>query len=149
MTTGKSNTIKPSVFKMYHSKRKGPNQITGTNANRKKIYKWKPLKKREICLVHSWTTKGPIPDTFRVTRRQESNPFLYTCRRYNHTVIWWVSEMGSLAFMLPVAIPPNALIFDSKRIAVIQMTNSGFVWNLIGIIIVLFIIYYLEPWYLI
>ena len=50
---------------------------------------------------------------------------------------------GSLAFMLPVATPPNAIIFGSKRISVIQMAKTGFVLNLIGIVIVSVITYYL------
>ena len=49
---------------------------------------------------------------------------------------------GSLAFMLPVATPPNAIIFGSKRITVIQMAKTGFVLNLIGIVIVSIITYY-------
>lgn len=49
---------------------------------------------------------------------------------------------GSLAFMLPVATPPNAIIFGSRRITVIQMAKSGFILNLIGIMIVSLITYY-------
>ena len=49
---------------------------------------------------------------------------------------------GSLAFMLPVATPPNAIIFGSKRITVIQMARTGFLLNLIGIVIVTLITYY-------
>jgi sodium-dependent dicarboxylate transporter 2/3/5 len=44
--------------------------------------------------------------------------------------------------MLPVATPPNAIIFGSKRISVIQMAKTGFVLNLIGIVIVSVITYY-------
>lgn len=49
---------------------------------------------------------------------------------------------GSLAFMLPVATPPNAIIFGSKRVSIIQMAKTGFILNLIGIIIVSIITYY-------
>ena len=49
---------------------------------------------------------------------------------------------GSLAFMLPVATPPNAIIFGSKRITVMQMARTGFLLNLIGIVIVTLITYY-------
>jgi sodium-dependent dicarboxylate transporter 2/3/5 len=44
--------------------------------------------------------------------------------------------------MLPVATPPNAIIFGSKRISIIQMAKTGFILNLIGIIIVSVITYY-------
>ncbi len=50
---------------------------------------------------------------------------------------------GSLAFMLPVATPPNAIVFGSKRISVIQMAKTGFVLNMIGIVLVSVITYYL------
>lgn len=49
---------------------------------------------------------------------------------------------GSLAFMLPVATPPNAIIFGSKRVTVIQMAKTGFVLNLVGIVLVSVITYY-------
>ena len=77
-----------------------------------------------------------MPCAIRGTRRQQSRPYPYTCRRYNHMAIWWVIEIGSLAFMLQVATPANAIIFGCKRITVRQMAKSGFVLNLIGIVIV-------------
>ena len=50
---------------------------------------------------------------------------------------------GSLAFMLPVATPPNAIIFGTKRLQIIQMARTGFVLNLIGIVVVALLTYYL------
>ena len=50
---------------------------------------------------------------------------------------------GSLAFMLPVATPPNAIIFGTKRLSVLQMSKTGFFLNLIGIVVVSIITYYL------
>ena len=49
---------------------------------------------------------------------------------------------ASMAFMLPVATPPNAIVFGSKRITVIQMAKTGFFLNIIGIILVSVITYY-------
>jgi sodium-dependent dicarboxylate transporter 2/3/5 len=43
--------------------------------------------------------------------------------------------------MLPVAPPPNAIVFGSKRISVIQMARTGFMLNLIGIVLVAVITY--------
>jgi sodium-dependent dicarboxylate transporter 2/3/5 len=49
---------------------------------------------------------------------------------------------GSLAFMLPVATPPNAIVFGSKRISMVQMAKTGLVLNFIGILVVTIVTYY-------
>ena len=48
---------------------------------------------------------------------------------------------ASCAFMLPVATPPNAIVFGSGLIHVPQMTRPGFVLNLIGIILISLLTY--------
>jgi len=49
---------------------------------------------------------------------------------------------GSFAFMLPVATPPNAIIFGTKRVTILMMAKTGFVLNLIGIVVVALVTYY-------
>lgn len=49
---------------------------------------------------------------------------------------------ASMAFMLPVATPPNAIVFGSNKITVIQMARSGFVLNIIGVIVITTITYF-------
>ena len=49
---------------------------------------------------------------------------------------------GSLAFMLPVATPPNAIVFGSRKITIFQMAKTGLMLNIIGIIIVTLVTYY-------
>ena len=51
---------------------------------------------------------------------------------------------ASLAFMMPAATPPNAIIFGTKRIKVIEMSKTGFILNFIGIAIVTLATYYLA-----
>jgi len=53
---------------------------------------------------------------------------------------------GSLAFMLPVATPPNAIVFGTKRLKVIDMSRTGFLLNIIGILIVTLTTYYLATY---
>ncbi|MCL6099231.1 MAG: SLC13 family permease [Bacteroidetes bacterium] len=49
----------------------------------------------------------------------------------------------SLAFMLPVGTPPNAIVFSSKRLKVWDMVKAGFMLNVIGIILVTILAYFL------
>ena len=50
-----------------------------------------------------------------------------------------VTLSSSLAFMLPTATPPNAIIFGTERIRIQTMVRTGLLLNLIGIIIVVLI----------
>jgi sodium-dependent dicarboxylate transporter 2/3/5 len=42
----------------------------------------------------------------------------------------------SCAFMLPVATPPNAIVFGTGRLKVSDMSRVGVILNLIGVLIV-------------
>jgi sodium-dependent dicarboxylate transporter 2/3/5 len=41
--------------------------------------------------------------------------------------------------MMPVATPPNAIIFASEKLTVVQMAKAGFLLNLIAITVIIFI----------
>lgn len=49
----------------------------------------------------------------------------------------------SCAFMLPVATPPNAIIFGTRRLRIMDMVKAGFLLNLIGVIIITTATYFL------
>ena len=49
---------------------------------------------------------------------------------------------ASMAFMLPVATPPNAIIFGSNKISVMQMAKTGLLLNIVGAIVITLMTYY-------
>ena len=56
-----------------------------------------------------------------------------------------ITIAASCAFMLPVATPPNAIVFATGHISIPQMVRAGFFLNIIGIIIVTLIALFLAP----
>ncbi len=50
---------------------------------------------------------------------------------------------ASCAFMMPVATPPNAIIFGSGRIKIAEMARVGFAINLIGVLVISLVFYFL------
>jgi len=49
---------------------------------------------------------------------------------------------ASLAFMLPVATPPNAIVFGSGYIQIKDMVKTGFLLNIVGIIVTTLVTYF-------
>jgi sodium-dependent dicarboxylate transporter 2/3/5 len=48
---------------------------------------------------------------------------------------------ASCAFMLPVATPPNAIVFGSGWVRIPDMARAGFALNLIGVLLVTVAVY--------
>ncbi len=49
---------------------------------------------------------------------------------------------ASMAFMLPVATPPNAIVFGSNKITIMQMAKTGLLLNLVGAMVITLMTYY-------
>jgi sodium-dependent dicarboxylate transporter 2/3/5 len=66
-----------------------------------------------------------------------------------HPYIFMVSATlaASCAFMLPVATPPNAVVFGSGYINMSSMIRAGFGLNLISILLITFWVFYLLPYF--
>lgn len=52
---------------------------------------------------------------------------------------------ASMAFMMPVATPPNAVVFGSQRIRIIEMARTGIVLNLFAVLLTLLAVYIFFP----
>ncbi|RKZ72145.1 MAG: SLC13/DASS family transporter [Gammaproteobacteria bacterium] len=52
---------------------------------------------------------------------------------------------ASFAFMLPVATPPNAIIFSSRYVTIPQMMKAGIWLNLIGVLLISLFVMFLLP----
>lgn len=50
-----------------------------------------------------------------------------------------VALAASCAFMMPVATPPNAIVFASNHLTVAKMARAGFLLNVIAIVVIIFI----------
>lgn len=80
------------------------------------------------------TVEALLPIMAGLAMSIEENPLLFMLP---------ATVAGSMAFMLPVATPPNAIIFGTRRLRVMQMAKTGFILNLIGVVVVSLVTYYL------
>ena len=56
-----------------------------------------------------------------------------------------VAVAASYAFMLPVATPPNAIVFSSREITIPQMAKAGLALNLIGALLITLSVVFILP----
>jgi len=73
------------------------------------------------------TTEMLLPILAGLAIATEMNPLLFMLP---------ATLSGSMAFMLPVATPPNAIIFGTGKIRIMDMAKTGLLLNLIGVVII-------------
>ena len=64
------------------------------------------------------------------------------------TLLIAAAVSASCAFMLPVATPPNAIVFSSGYVTIADMARAGLWLNLAGIVIVTAVTYFAAGWVL-
>jgi len=80
------------------------------------------------------TSQILLPVVAAVAKQIEINPLL---------LMLPVTLSASMAFMMPVATPPNAIVFASGRLLIRDMIKTGFIINLIAIVLIT-----LQTWFI-
>ena len=80
------------------------------------------------------TSQILLPVAAAVAKQIEINPLL---------LMLPVTLAASMAFMMPVATPPNAIVFASGRLRIRDMIKTGFIINLIAIVLIT-----LQTWFI-
>ena len=82
------------------------------------------------------TTAMLLPVMIPIANIMKINPFL---------LLVGTTLAASCAFMLPVATPPNAVVFGSKLLKISDMVKVGILINIFSIIIILIMVYFGMP----
>jgi sodium-dependent dicarboxylate transporter 2/3/5 len=82
------------------------------------------------------TTAMLLPILSPVALSFDMHPFL---------IMIAVTLSASCAFMLPVATPPNAIVFGSGYLKVSDMAKKGFLMNVLSIIVITLLVYFFMP----
>lgn len=71
--------------------------------------------------------------------------FAEAARIHPYGIMVTVAIGASYAFMLPVATPPNAIVFATRQITIPQMVRTGLFLNIVGGILLLLMVYFWLP----
>ncbi len=83
------------------------------------------------------TTAMLLPIFISVAAALNINPYL---------LLVSTTVAASCAFMLPVATPPNAVVFGSGYLEIKDMVQKGIWMNILSIIVLTLFVYYILPW---
>jgi sodium-dependent dicarboxylate transporter 2/3/5 len=82
------------------------------------------------------TTAMLLPVMIPLATLMGINPFL---------LLVGTTLAASCAFMLPVATPPNAVVFGSKLLNIADMVKAGILINLFSILLIVLMVYFGMP----
>jgi sodium-dependent dicarboxylate transporter 2/3/5 len=85
------------------------------------------------------TTATFLPVVAAIALQADLSPLLLTVP---------ITLAASCAFMLPVATPPNAIVFASGMLTIPQMIRSGLILNLVGMVLLSVVAIWWAPWIL-
>ena len=85
---------------------------------------------------NSATTSIILPIIAALALAIDMNPILLMCA---------TAMAASCAFMLPVATPPNAIVFGSGELKISEMIRVGIWMNIISILVLLLLMYFIVP----
>jgi sodium-dependent dicarboxylate transporter 2/3/5 len=74
------------------------------------------------------------------------SPVALSFNMHPYLIMIAVTLSASCAFMLPVATPPNAIVFGSGYLKVSDMAKKGFLMNTISIILITLLVYFFMPY---
>ncbi len=74
-------------------------------------------------------------------------PLAFTINVHPYILMAGATVAASCAFMLPVATPPNAVVFGSGYLKIPDMVRAGIWMNIISIIILTLIVFFLLPYF--
>lgn len=83
------------------------------------------------------TAAAFLPLMGALAMAQDASPLLYAVP---------AAVAASCAFMMPVATPPNAIVFGAGQMRIGDMISAGFKLNIVGVAIVGVVAYYLMFW---
>ena len=72
-------------------------------------------------------------------------PMAITLGIHPYILMVGATVASSCAFMLPVATPPNAVVFGSNYLRISDMVKVGVIMNLISIIVIQLMVYFMLP----
>jgi len=95
-----------------------------------------------ICLIMTFTTEF-ASNTAMATTLLPILASLGIALNLNPMLLMIPATISaSTAFMLPVATPPNAIVFGSGYIRIRDMVQIGIVMNIIGLVLITFFVYF-------